>query len=124
MNNIESLMNKGRRSCAAIIGLAAIAMLLTNSSQVWPGVLMGLSVGYFNLEILYRRVGKSNPDDPAYALRLMRMGSGLRFVAAALGALTALKYNLNILGYAGGLIIPQIIITVVCGMQGFREGKG
>ncbi|HWJ02612.1 MAG TPA: ATP synthase subunit I [Verrucomicrobiae bacterium] len=117
-------MNKGRRFLALILGLAAIAMLLRPNSQFWPGALMGLSIGYFNLEVLYRRVGKSDPNDPGTSLRWMRAGTGVRFTAAALGVFVVMKYNMNALGYAAGLLIPQIIVTIICGLQDSSDGKG
>ncbi len=124
MNSLEILMNKGRRLCAAILVMAAIAVYAMANSNLWPGVLLGVGVGYLNLEILYRRVGRTDPQDPAASLKLMRNGSGLRYTAAALGAWVAIKFQLSILGYALGLITPQILITVICAMHDYRERKG
>ena len=91
-------MHKGRLTFAAILGLAAIAMLLTPNSGFWPAALTGLSIGYFNLEILFRRIGKSTESstDLSAALRLMRTGTGLRFSTASLGALAVIKFKLSL----------------------------
>lgn len=124
MNDIERLMNKGRRATAATLGLAAIAMFLASKSLLWPAVVFGLSVGYLNLEILYRRVGKTDPSEPKSSLRLMRTGSGLRFSAALLGALAVVKFNFNIAGYVVGLMTPHFLITLIYALQDFKKGKG
>lgn len=124
MNDSEKLMNKGRRASAAIIGLAAISMLMASKSLFLPAMLFGLSIGYLNLEILYRRVGKTDPQNPRTALRLMRTGSGLRFSAALFGAVLVVRFHYNIAGYVVGLMTPQLLITLLWGLQDFRKGKG
>lgn len=117
-------MNKGRRATAAILGLAAIAMFLASKSVFWPAMLFGLSIGYLNLEILYHRVGKTDPGNPGASLKLMRTGSGIRFSTALLGALAVIKFNFNIAGYAAGLMTPQILITLICALHDSGKGKG
>ncbi len=124
MNDTDSLMNKGRLTTAAILGLAAVAMVWASKSMFWPAVLLGTIVGYFNLEILYRRVGRADPNDFKATLRLMRTGSGIRFSAAVLGALVVVRLKFSITGYIIALVIPQIMVTLIWMLQNSRKRKG
>ncbi len=123
MNNLEQLMNKGRRATAATLGLAAITMLLTGQQAFMQALLIGAAIGYFNFEVLYRRIIKITPDK-SKSPKLMITGSGLRFSSAIFGALIVVKLNISVSGYVVGLVIPLIIFTMLFALQDVKKRKG
>lgn len=124
MSDINKLMNKGRRACAAMLGLAAISMLLARQNTFLQALLIGMAIGYLNFEVLYRRVVKITPDGMANPPKLMITGSGLRFSSAIFGALLVQKLGMTVSGYVVGLVIPLIIFTMLFALQDVWKRKG
>ncbi|HZW82658.1 MAG TPA: ATP synthase subunit I [Candidatus Deferrimicrobium sp.] len=126
MNEVEQLMRKGRMVCASLLFLAAIGMLIQHGSILWPGIIVGLSTGYFNVETLFRRVKKSTEDPQGLngALGMMRTGSGLRFAATAIATVVIIRSHYSVFGFVGGLIAPQAIITLLYASMFNNNRKG
>lgn len=125
MNKNDKLLRLGRKVYAAFLGVAALVMLSRPASMVIAGLTVGLTIGYINVEILYRRAEKtiSEPVLPK-AIAIMRRGSNWRFAAATAGALLAIRFHFNLISFMIGLIVPQLIVTLIYIVQNTSHGKG
>lgn len=97
-----------------VLGILILLALTLPHRDLFSGIALGMSISLYNLWILQRKI-KLLGEAAAKEGKRTSTGMVIRFAAAALGALIAMKLEWNLIGYIVGLmtVYPVIMIDFI-----------
>lgn len=124
MLELQQLYERIRKYLYYLLALFVLGWGFTYYQAVFLGLILGTSLGFFNLRILMKRTNRFG-EAVVEGKKMRSLGMLTRMAIAVIGTAVVLWYpvHFNLIGFVVGLMIPYAVILLDFFVQAFRIRK-